>query len=168
MVDPDSDRVSRAPPYSGTASWRTNDFAYKTVTFFGPAFQLILLSLIFDHSTGHPHAALQHRLRRFGLLRVRSPLLAESLLISFPGLLRWFTSSSMAPVSYFIQIFRCRNRFLRVTPFGYLRVNGYVLLTAAFRSLSRPSSSYSSKASAMNLYSLDHIISFSPTITIAT
>ena len=39
---------------------------------------------------------------RFGLLRVRSPLLAESLLICFPGLLRWFTSPSVAPPDYFI------------------------------------------------------------------
>ena len=45
-----------------------------------------------------------------------------------------------------------------VTPFGDLRVNGYVLLTAAFRSLSRPSSPYSSQASAIDLCSLDHII----------
>ena len=35
-----------------------------------------------------------------------------------------------------------------VPPFGYLRVNGYLLLTAAFRSLSRPSSAPSAKASA--------------------
>ena len=34
-----------------------------------------------------------------------------------------------------------------VPPFGYLRVYGYVLLTAAFRSLSRPSSAPSAKAS---------------------
>ena len=34
-----------------------------------------------------------------------------------------------------------------VPPFGHLRVNGYVLLTAAFRSLSRPSSAPSAKAS---------------------
>ena len=54
-------------------------------------------------STGHPHAALQPRSRRFGLLRVRSPLLAESLLISVPGLLRWFTSSGVASMPYFIQ-----------------------------------------------------------------
>ena len=38
----------------------------------------------------------------------------------------------------------CRNRSLRVTPFGYPRITGYVLLPAAFRSLSRPSSSYGS------------------------
>ena len=35
-----------------------------------------------------------------------------------------------------------------VPPFGYLRVYGYVLLTAAFRSLSRPSSAPSAKASS--------------------
>ena len=55
-----------------------------------------------SNSTGHPHAALQPRSRRFGLLRFRSPLLAESLLISFPRLLRWFTSSRVAPPHYFI------------------------------------------------------------------
>ncbi len=94
---------------------------------------------------------------RFGLLRVRSPLLAESQLMSFPGLLRWFTSPSVALPSYFIQTLQCMNHFIRVTPFGYPRITGYVLLPAAFRSLSRPSSPVSSKASAMDLYSLDHI-----------
>ena len=38
----------------------------------------------------------------------------------------------------------CRNRSLRVTPFGCPRIYGYVLLPAAYRSLSRPSSSYGS------------------------
>ena len=94
----------------------------------------------YTNFTGHPHAALQPRLPRFGLLPFRSPLLGESLLISVPGLLRWFTSSGVAPAHYFIHASGCRNRFLRVTPFGHPRVTGYVPLTAAFRSLSRPSS----------------------------
>ena len=34
----------------------------------------------------------------------------------------------------------CRNRFRRVSPFGHPRVAGHLPLTAAFRSLSRPSS----------------------------
>ena len=34
----------------------------------------------------------------------------------------------------------------RVSPFGYLRVYGYLLLTAAFRSLSRPSSAPDAKS----------------------
>ena len=45
-----------------------------------------------------------------------------------------------------------------VTPFGDPRITGYLLLHAAFRSLSRPSSSASSKASAVDPFLLDHII----------
>ena len=97
-------------------------------------------AVVFSNFTGHPHAALQPRSKRFGLLPVRSPLLRESQLMSVPGLLRWFTSPSLAPQDYFIHPSRCMNHFMRVTPFGNLRVTGYVLLTAAYRSLSRPSS----------------------------
>ena len=43
-----------------------------------------------------------------------------------------------------------------VPPFGHLRVTGYVLLTAAFRSLSRPSSAPGAKASSLRSSSLDH------------
>ena len=45
-----------------------------------------------------------------------------------------------------------------VPPFGNLRVNGYVLLTAAYRSLSRPSSAPSAKASALCSFSLDLLL----------
>ena len=115
MVDPDSDRVSRAPPYSGTVSWSLFGFAYRTVTFFGRAVRRIPLPLSFLISTGHPHTALQPRFMRFGLFRVRSPLLTESLLISFPELLRWFTSLRFAPPHYFIHV-----RGVRVSPYGLL------------------------------------------------
>ena len=106
---------------------------------------------VFYNFPGHPHTALQPHSRWFGLLRVRSPLLAESLLFSVPGLLRWFTSPGMAPPAYFIRLMRWRDLSRRVTPFGGPRIDGYVLLPEAFRSLSRPSSSYSSKAFAMDL-----------------
>ena len=79
-------------------------------------------------------------------------------MISVPGLLRWFSSSSVASVSYFIQIFGYWDHSRWVTPFGYPGITGYVLLPRAFRSLSRPSSPRSSKASTIHLYSLDHII----------
>ena len=49
----------------------------------------------------------------------------------------------------------------RVTPFGYPRISGCVLLPAAFRSLPRPSSYDSSKASTMDPFSLDHILNHS-------
>ena len=43
----------------------------------------------------------------------------------------------------------------RVPPFGHLRLTGYVRLTAAFRSLSRPSSAPGAKASSLRSSSLD-------------
>ena len=42
-----------------------------------------------------------------------------------------------------------------VSPFRDLRVNGYLLLTAAYRSLSRLSSALSAKASTLRSSSLD-------------
>ena len=50
----------------------------------------------------------------------------------------------------------------RVSPFGHLRVTGYLLLTAAFRSLSRPSSALSAKASTLRsfLFDLSALIAF--------
>ena len=41
-----------------------------------------------------------------------------------------------------------------VSPFGYLRIYGYLLLPAAFRSLSRPSSAPSARASALRPFCL--------------
>ena len=41
-----------------------------------------------------------------------------------------------------------------VSPFGYLRIMGYLLLPAAFRSLSRPSSALSAKASTLRSFCL--------------
>ena len=45
--------------------------------------------------------------------------------------------------------------FRWVSPFRHLRVDGYLLLTAAFRSLSRLSSALSAKASTLHPYKLD-------------
>ena len=59
------------------------DFAYEAVTRYGRTFQTVLLS---NH--GSRIGALQPRLpvdNRFRLVRVRSPLLSESLLISSPS-----------------------------------------------------------------------------------
>ena len=47
----------------------------------------------------------------------------------------------------------------RVSPFRYLRLNGYLLLPAAFRSLSRLSSALSAKASTLRSFLLDLLFS---------
>ena len=43
---------------------------------------------------------------------------------------------------------------MRVSPFGHLRIDGYLRLPEAFRSLSRPSSAFSAKASALRPFCL--------------
>ena len=53
-----------------------------------------------------------------------------------------------------------------VSPFRHLRVNGYLLLTAAFRSLSRLSSALSAKASTLRSFLL--YLRFPFTIALAT
>ena len=63
MVPPCSDRVSRAPPYSNGSS----SYGYGAVTRYGQTFQSVRLVSV------------------HGLVRVRSPLLTESRLISFPS-----------------------------------------------------------------------------------
>ena len=46
----------------------------------------------------------------------------------------------------------------RVPPFGYPRINAYLQLPVAFRSLLRPSSAISALASTLRSYSLDLLI----------
>ena len=65
MVPPSSDRISRVPPYSRTPC---DPCPYGAVTRSGPPFQTVPVR--------HKSAT--------GLVRVRSPLLAESRLMSFP------------------------------------------------------------------------------------
>jgi hypothetical protein len=77
----------------------------------------------------------------FRLFRVRSPLLTESLLFSFPSGTEMVHFPELTLSALCIQAV-----VYRVPPFGNQRVNGYVLLTVAYRSFSRPSSSLSAKA----------------------
>ena len=66
----------------------------------------------------------------------------------FLCLLRCFSSAAYLP---YVMDWRMDawSSSMRVSPFGYLRINGYLRLPEAFRSLSRPSSALSAKASAL-------------------
>ena len=72
----------------------------------------------------------------------------------FLRLLRCFSSPGSLP---YVMDWRMDDRGLlcQVSPFRYLRINGYVLLPEAFRSLSRLSSALSAKASALRSSLLD-------------
>ena len=69
----------------------------------------------------------------------------------FLRLLRCFSSPGSLP---YVMDWRMDDGGLlrRVSPFRYLRINGYLLLPEAFRSLSRLSSALSAKASTLRSY----------------
>ena len=93
---------------------RHSRFAYRAITFYGGPFQALRLRLCLVTLWSSRHCsgmALQPRMCnagrlthiRFGLVRVRSPLLAESRLISFPKGTEMFHFPSLASESLFIQ-----------------------------------------------------------------
>ena len=73
------------------------DFAYGTITRSGPVFHPVLLSLSHHFLGGPTTPAVALLQRRFGLLRVRSPLLAQSLLFSLPPGTEMFQFPGFAP-----------------------------------------------------------------------
>ena len=78
-------------------------WAYGTVTRYGAAFQAASAGYDLGNSLPYGCLALQprpDRSGRFGLFRVRSPLLTESLLLSFPGGTEMFQFPPLAPTAY--------------------------------------------------------------------
>jgi len=114
--------------------------------------------------------------RRFGLFRFRSPLLSEYhslrsppnklggytkrlVLISFPPVTEMFHFTGLPFTTYFeFQLWISYITIGRVPPFGNRRIKGCLHLPDAYRSLPRPSSSSSAKASTVRPLLLDHII----------
>ena len=89
--------------------------------------------------------------RRFGLIPGRSPLLGESLLFSSPGGTKMF---QFPPFASRASARDDSPSGCRVVPFGNPRVKGHLHLTAAYRSLSRPSSLAGAKASPVRPFLL--------------
>ena len=73
----------------------------------------------------------------------------------FLRLLRCFTSPGALYPPYLIQVGVTGHYSSRVPPFGNLRINAYLRLPSAYRSLSRPSSAISAMASTLRSCSLD-------------
>lgn len=133
MVAPDSHKISRIPWYSGFLSPRSEfqlqDYHLLRSSF--PADSSILYGSFLRSYNPYTYT------HRFGLLPFRSPLLRESLSISFPPATKMFQFAGYAPTSWVTAHYGCR-----VPPFGYLRIIALVQLPEAFRSFSRPSSLY--------------------------
>jgi hypothetical protein len=88
MVLPDSHGIPRVPRYSGTYPASRSVFAYGAVTLYGRPFQSVRLT--YRLVTRRPYGLAgpttppcKHD--GLGYVRVRSPLLAESRLISLPA-----------------------------------------------------------------------------------
>jgi hypothetical protein len=104
--------------------------------------------LVYDSSALRPNRPYNPHVqaRRFGLFRVRSPLLAESLLFSLPAGTEMVHFPALPSHSLCIQPWIWRHNPPGVSPFGHPRIKAYLQLPEAYRSLSRPSSTSSAKA----------------------
>src|SRR5216110_1471957 len=88
MVLVDSRGISRVPRYSGTCPASQSAVIYRAVTVYGRSFQIVRLAnwLVTRRpcgQTGPTTPKCKHS--GLGYVRVRSPLLAESLLFSLPA-----------------------------------------------------------------------------------
>ena len=138
MVPADSDKVSRASPYSGYSS-SAPIFAYGACTSYGRPFNAVLLIFVVSFSksynpssrTGLATSAFARRYRRNHCLFSFTP---GTKMFQFPGLLSHVLC---------IQTWMTYHYVCRVPPFGYPRIVAFVPLPVAFRRLMRPSSAVS-------------------------
>ena len=145
MVLVDSRGISRVPRYSGTCPASQSTVVYRAVTVCGRSFQIVRLRCGFVTPYDGPYNPIVQA-RGFGLFRVRSPLLAESLLFSVPAGTEMVHFPALSSTRLWIQRGIPRHDSRWVAPFGHLRVEACLQLTEAFRSLPRPSSTSGAKA----------------------
>ena len=88
----------------------------------------------------------------FGLFPLRSPLLRESIFLSLPPATKMFQFTGFLSLLLCIHNRITVNYYCWVSPFGNLWIKAHLQLPKAYRSLSRPSSASSAKASAMRPY----------------
>ena len=149
MVPLPSDKVPRVSSYSGYRLL-LSPFAYGAFTLSGWLSQNHSARLSLNHAV-HTPVCTHTGLGSSGFARRYS---RNRCFLLFLSLLRCFSSGGSPP---YVMYWRMDDRGLlcRVSPFGYLRIDGYLLLPEAFRSLSRPSSALSAKASALCSFLLD-------------
>ena len=147
MGPPASYRVSRVRYYSGAACVYQN-FAYGNFTLFVQLFQNC--SAILPES----RPAVLNPDNKLSVWPLSRSLAATwEIDVSFSSYGYLDVSVHHVPSLRLYIHLRISAHYCRwVPPFGDLRVSGYVLLTAAFRSLSRPSSAPSAKASTLCSY----------------
>ena len=144
MVVVDSRRVPRVPRYSG-ACREPHHFCLRGYHPLWPVFPDYSARRSVGNSSAlnraGPSTPTNPKIHRFGLFRVRSPLLTESLFcFLFLQVLRWFTSLSLLLPTYLIRSENPSLSVKGVPPFGDPRINMCLPFPEAYRSLPRPSS----------------------------
>ena len=134
-------------------------FTYGTITVCGTPFQVIRLEYRFvtlrpslhtgqdkSHDTGRTtHAGFNVRLG-LGCFPFARRYSGNRYYFIFLELLRCFSSLRSPSKNYFIHSWNSAGLPHWVSPFGNLRINSYLHLPEAYRSLSRPSSPIDAKA----------------------
>ncbi len=151
MVLADSHGISRAPCYSGCPTRVLRDFVYGAVTPYGAAFQTAStipricnsLPAPVNRPEG-PTTPIRQRHRaitpyRFGLLPLRSPLLRESLLLSFPQGTEMFQFPWLPLLALCVQTRVTGHDPSLVSQFGHPRFNACL---TAHRGFSQPATSF--------------------------
>ena len=144
MVPAHSHKVPRVSWYSGSRLV-SSLFMYGAFTLSGRLSQNLSIKLAESIPRSEPRHA---RTPVWPLPISLAATLGITCCFLFLALLRCFSSGGSPP---YVMDWRMDDRgpLCRVSPFGHPRIKGYLLLPAAFRSLSRPSSALSAKASAL-------------------
>ena len=150
MVPPYSHRVPRARWYSGYGL-ATPHFPYRTLTFFGWLSHAIRVCFVDRLCRPNPEGIATLGLASSAFARHYSRNLGWFLFLS---LLRCFSSGGSPRIPMY-SVYVPRFFTVGVSPFGYPRIEAYLQLPEAFRSLSRPSSAPDAKASALCSFSLE-------------
>ena len=133
MVLTDSHGISRAPCYLGYSPGGTQHYSYGAHTLSGRPFKTVHLCLHLtslvrqnqngkSHNPAHATPAGYHTWKRFSLIRVRSPLLTESLLFSLPAGTEMFHFPAFPPTALYIQTAATPHDGCQVSPFGNPRI----------------------------------------------
>ena len=152
MVLPASHKVLRAPWYSGDGSFSL----YVSPTGLSPSSECFPNTLQLRFLLLYGHSATPNT-EAFGLdsCHFARRYFGNHFCFLFLQVLRCFSSLSLPSHTLCIHVWMTTHYGRRVSPFGYSWINARLQLPKTFRSLPRPSSAPSAKASALCSYYLD-------------
>ena len=133
MVPADSHRIPRVPRYSGY-HYASHRFVYAAFMLCGGTFQILPLTM-YRATTWSYYPPEAGTSEVWAVPRSLATTGGITSLFSFPAGTKMFQFPAFASASADDRPSACR-----VVPFGNPRVKGHLHLTAAYRSLSRPSS----------------------------